>query len=114
MNEFQSHVFRERTDNDFENSIINALQTVYDPEIPVNIYDLGLIYEINFDDEGSVKIIMTLTSPFCPATEQILEDIHFSIGTLTGVTSVDVDITFEPAWSPDSIPDEVKFELGII
>ena len=113
MSEFQSHVFRERTDNDFENIIINALQHVYDPEIPVNIYDLGLIYEIN-SDEGSVKIIMTLTSPFCPATDQILEDIHLSIGALSGVTDVDVDITFEPAWSPDSMPDEVKFELGIL
>lgn len=114
MNEFQSHVFRERSDNEMENSVVDALRSVYDPEIPVNIYDLGLIYEIAISTSNKIEIIMTLTSPFCPATEQIMEDIYLSVGNLPDANGVNVEITFDPPWSPESIPDEVKFELGML
>ena len=85
-----------------------------DPEIPVNLYDLGLIYNISISNDREVNILMTLTSPFCPATEQIMEDIYFNVAAVPSVTSVEADITFDPAWSPESMPDEVKFELGIL
>ena len=114
MNEFKPHVFREKPTNEMENAVVDALRNVYDPEIPVNIYDLGLIYNIDISTNNEVEILMTLTSPFCPATEQIMEDIQGSVSAIPNVVNVDADITFDPPWSPESIPDEVKFELGIL
>ena len=114
MSEFKPHVFREKPDNELENSVVEALRNVFDPEIPVNIYDLGLIYNISISTNNEVEILMTLTSPFCPATEQIMEDIYFSVSAIPDVQHVEADITFDPPWSPESIPDEVKFELGIL
>lgn len=93
-------------------AVINNLRLVYDPEVSVNIYDLGLIYNIDIDKKGRVDILMTLTSPFCPAGDEI---VHGVIGAAydAGASDVDVDITFQPEWGPDKISDEGKLELGL-
>lgn len=97
-----------------EEHIIAELKQVFDPEIPVNIYDIGLIYEIIIDDEFNVKIVMTLTSPNCPVAEILPEEVKGSIQLLDGVKSVEVELTFEPPWSQDMLTDEAKLELGLI
>jgi len=94
--------------------IIAKLKTVYDPEIPVDIYELGLIYEINADEEGNVKILMTLTSPSCPAAEEIPNDIDTKVKTLEAVKSVDIQITFDPPWDKDMMSEEAQLELGFL
>ena len=95
-----------------EQDIINSLKEVFDPEVSVNIFDLGLIYNIDISEEGKVDILMTLTSPFCPAGDEITNDI---IGATynAGATDVDVKVTFQPEWGPANISDEGKLELGI-
>lgn len=94
--------------------IIGKLKTVYDPEIPVDIYELGLIYEINVDEEGNVQIIMTLTSPSCPAAEEIPADIDAKVKSLEQVKSLDVQITFDPPWDKDMMSEEAQLELGFL
>jgi len=94
--------------------IIGKLKTVYDPEIPVDIYELGLIYEINVDEEGNVQIIMTLTSPNCPAAEEIPADIDKKVKSLELVKSLDVQITFDPPWDKDMMSEEAQLELGFL
>ncbi len=90
------------------------LKTVYDPEIPVNVYDLGLIYNIDVDDDGNVKIDMSLTAPNCPAADFILEDIRMKVESVEGVKSVDINIVFEPEWNQDMMTEEAKLELGLL
>lgn len=97
-----------------EESIVKMLKTVYDPEIPVNVYDLGLIYDIEVDDKGHVKIEMTLTAPNCPAADFIIEDIRMKAESVEGVSGVDVNIVFEPEWNQDMMTDEAKLELGFL
>ncbi len=97
-----------------EEKIINVLKNIFDPEIPVNIYDLGLIYEHKVDDEGNVKILMTLTATNCPVAEILPQQVKEEISYLTGVKNVDVEITFEPPWDQDMISDEAKLELGLL
>ena len=97
-----------------EERIIAELKQVFDPEIPVNVYDIGLIYEILIDDEFNVKIVMTLTSPNCPVAEILPEEVKESIKLLDGVKSVEVELTFEPPWSQEMLSDEAKLELGLI
>lgn len=92
--------------------IVENLKEVYDPEISVNIYDLGLIYSIDVDD-GKCSIVMSLTSPFCPAADQILEDVHMAAYMVTGITDVSVDITFDPQWGPEMMSEDAKLILGI-
>jgi len=94
-------------------NIILALQEVYDPEIPINVYDLGLIYEITVKESGFVHILMSLTSPTCPTAEYIQEMINDAVMTVEGVTSCDIELTFEPMWSPDKVSEYAKEELGI-
>lgn len=94
--------------------IIGKLKTVYDPEIPVDIYELGLIYEINVDVDGNVQIIMTLTSPNCPAAEEIPSDINTKVKSLEQVKSLDVQITFDPPWDKDMMSEEAQLELGFL
>lgn len=94
--------------------IIAKLKTVYDPEIPVDIYELGLIYEINVDEEGNVKIIMTLTSPNCPAAEEIPADIDNKVKTLEQVKDLNIHITFDPPWDKDMMSEEAQLELGFL
>ncbi len=97
-----------------EEEIVRMLKTVYDPEIPVNIYDLGLIYDVDIDDDKNVTITMTLTAPNCPAADFILEDVRFKIGSIKDVNNVIVNLTFEPEWNRDMLSEEAKLELGLL
>lgn len=90
------------------------LRTVYDPEIPVNIYDLGLIYLIDFDEENNLKVEMTFTAPNCPAAEFILEDVRMKLEGIEGVKSVDLQVVFEPEWNKDMMSEEAKLDLGFL
>ena len=89
------------------------LKTVYDPEIPVNIYDLGLIYKIDVKEDATVDIDMTFTAPTCPAADFILEDVRQKVDTLEGVKGATVNLVFEPAWDQSMLSDEAKLELGL-
>ncbi len=97
-----------------EEEIVRMLKTVYDPEIPVNIYDLGLIYDVDIDDDKNVTITMTLTAPNCPAADFILEDVRFKIRSIKDVNNVIVNLTFEPEWNRDMLSEEAKLELGLL
>lgn len=88
------------------------LKTVYDPEIPVNIYDLGLIYKIDVKDDATVDIDMTFTAPTCPAADFILEDVRQKVDSLDGVKSATVNLVFEPAWDQSMLSEEARLELG--
>lgn len=92
--------------------IYEDLKSVYDPELNINVVDLGLIYNIEVTDEGSVKVIMTLTTPGCPLHDSISSGVRYSVQGIEGVRSVDVDIVWQPAWSPDKMSDEAKRMLG--
>jgi FeS assembly SUF system protein len=93
--------------------VVKEICTIYDPEIPVNIYELGLIYDIQVSDEGDVKILMTLTSPNCPVAESLPEEVKQKVGTVPHVRDVEVEITFEPTWTKDMMSEEAKLELGM-
>lgn len=95
-------------------SIILTLKTIYDPEIPVDIYELGLVYDVQISEEGEVKIIMTLTTPNCPVAESLPQEVHDKVEAVEGVKEVDLELTFEPAWNKDMMSEEAKFELGIL
>ena len=95
-----------------EERIVDVLKTVYDPEIPVNIYDLGMIYKIDVKDDGSVDMDMTFTAPSCPAADFILEDVRSKVESVKGVKAANVNLVFEPAWDQSMMSDEVKIELG--
>jgi len=100
--------------DELKDKVTEVLKTVYDPEIPVNIYELGLIYELQTDDEGKVKIIMTLTAPACPIAEDIVKEVREKVSALEGVTVADVELTFEPPWDMSKMSLEAKIELGFI
>ena len=95
-----------------EERIVDVLKTVYDPEIPVNIYDLGLIYCVEVNDEGIVDIDMTFTAPSCPAADFILEDVRQKVDTIEGVKSANVNLVFEPEWDKSMMTEEARVELG--
>ncbi len=97
-----------------EEKIVKMLRTVFDPEIPVNVYDLGLIYKIDIDDDANLKLDMTLTAPNCPAADFILEDIRIKLESIEGLKSVDVNLVFEPEWNQDMMSEEAKLELGFL
>ncbi len=96
-----------------EEKIVDVLKTVYDPEIPVNIYDLGLIYKIDVKDDATVDIDMTFTAPTCPAADFILEDVRQKVDALDGVKAATVNLVFEPAWDQSMLSEEAKLELGL-
>lgn len=96
-----------------EERIVDVLKTVYDPEIPVNIYDLGLIYRIEVGVEGNVDLDMTFTAPSCPAADFILEDVRQKVDALEGVKSTNVNLVFEPAWDQSMLSEEARLEMGI-
>ena len=96
------------------NAVINCLKNVYDPEIPVNIYDLGLIYHVGVDDDLNVKILMTMTAPDCPEAEYMFQEVKQMVSYISGVKNVEVELTFDPPWSMDMIPDDIKVELGFM
>ena len=97
-----------------KDQVITEIKKIYDPEIPVNIYELGLIYDIMINEDFDVKIMMTLTTPNCPVAETLPVDVEEKVKTVEGVNDVKVEITFEPAWSQDLMSDEAKLELGIL
>ena len=94
--------------------IIGALDEIYDPEIPVSIYELGLIYDVRINKEKEVKIIMTLTSPSCPVAESLPEEVKLEVEKISGVKSAKVEITFEPPWNKSMMSEEAKLELGFM
>ena len=97
-----------------EIAIIDQLRTVHDPELPVNIYDLGLVYEINIKDDGYVNISMTLTAPGCPVAGEIIAEVDNKIRQVKDVTDVNVMLTFDPPWNKEMMSEEAKFELGYL
>lgn len=96
-----------------EERIVDVLRTVFDPEIPVNIYDLGLIYKIDVKDDGNVDIDMTFTAPTCPAADFILEDVRQKVDAIQGVKSTMVNLVFEPVWDKSMMSEEARVELGL-
>lgn len=97
-----------------EKEIIETLKKIYDPEIPVNIWDLGLIYKVDVDTDFKVKIEMTLTAPNCPMAEDLVWEVKERVKILPTVSSVEVNLVFEPAWYPDLMTEEAKLELGFL
>ena len=96
-----------------ERDIIMALRQVYDPEIPVNVYDLGLIYEIKVNEEHEVYIQMTLTAPNCPMADYVMEQVKTAVADVPGVVSVNIDLVFEPVWDKSRMSEEALVELGL-
>lgn len=97
-----------------EENVVKMLKTVFDPEIPVDIYNLGLVYGIDLDDEGNLHIDMTLTAPNCPAADFIIDDARIKLESIEGVKSVDIRIVFEPEWTKDMMSEEAKLDLGFL
>lgn len=95
-------------------AVIMALKTIYDPEIPVDIYELGLVYDVQISDDGDVKVIMTLTTPNCPVAESLPTEVKEKVAEVEGVKSVDLELTFEPTWTKDMMSEEARFELGML
>lgn len=95
-------------------NIIRVLKTVYDPEIPVDIYELGLVYDVQISDEADVKVIMTLTTPNCPVAESLPQEVKEKVTLVKDVKSVDLELTFEPSWNKDMMSEEARFELGML
>jgi FeS assembly SUF system protein len=95
-----------------EGRIVDVLKTVYDPEIPVNIFDLGMIYKIDVQDNGTLDLDMTFTAPSCPAADFILEDVRTKVEGVEGVTSANINLVFEPAWDQSMMSEEARVELG--
>ena len=93
-------------------NIIKALKTVFDPEIPVDIYELGLVYDVQISEDGDVKVVMTLTTPNCPVAESLPQEVKEKVAAVENVKSVDLELTFEPSWNKDMMSEEAKFELG--
>jgi FeS assembly SUF system protein len=99
---------------DIGENIIKALKTVFDPEIPVDIYELGLVYDVQISEDGDVKVVMTLTTPNCPVAESLPQEVKEKVAGVENVKSVDLELTFEPSWNKDMMSEEAKFELGIL
>ena len=104
----------QETRNKIEENIVRMLKTVFDPEMPVDIYSLGLIYKVDLEDDGMVDIDMTLTAPNCPAGDFIFEDVRQKVESIEGVTGVNVKLVFEPEWNINMMSDEAKLELGML
>jgi len=100
--------------NAIGDKIISVIKTIYDPEIPVDIYELGLIYDVMVNENFDVKILMTLTTPNCPVAETLPVDVENKVKTMKGIKSVEVEITFDPPWTQDLMSEEAKLELGIL
>ena len=99
---------------ELENKIVDMLKTIYDPEIPVDVYELGLIYEVKISPENHVEIEMTLTSPNCPVAETMPKEVEDKVASVEGVASCKVNIVFEPTWDKDMMSEEAKLELGFL
>lgn len=99
---------------DIECDLVQVLKTVYDPEIPCNIYDLGLIYAVEVTDDCEVMLVMTLTAPGCPMAEELMNEVKDSVAAIEGVKSVSVELVFDPPWTTDRMSEEAKLELGML
>ena len=99
---------------ELENTIVDVLKTIYDPEIPVDVYELGLIYEVKIDAEKNVEIEMTLTSPNCPVAESMPKEVEDKVAAIEGVLTSKVNIVFDPPWDKDMMSEEAKLELGFL
>jgi FeS assembly SUF system protein len=99
---------------ELEDKILSVIKTIYDPEIPVNIYELGLIYDVSINEDGEVRISMTLTSPNCPVAESLPVEVETKVKEIDGVSKCLVLITFEPPWSTDNMSEVCKLELGML
>lgn len=99
---------------EIETRIVGVLKSIFDPEIPVNIYDLGLIYNINVDDDHIAHITMTLTAPNCPMAEELVEEVTYKVGGTKGVKECDLKLTFTPSWDKSMLSEEAKLELGFL
>ena len=97
-----------------ENKIIEVLKDVFDPEIPVNVYDLGLIYEVNVDEKNNVGLVMTLTAPNCPVADSMPAEVKERVQAIEGVNNVELELTFEPTWDKDMMSEEAQLELGFL
>ena len=104
----------EETVENIGDKIVNVLKSIYDPEIPVDIYELGLIYDLMVSDENDVKILMTLTSPNCPVAETLPVEVEEKVKTLEEIRNAEVEITFDPTWTQDMMSEEAKLELGFL
>ncbi|OAD45727.1 DUF59 domain-containing protein [Polaribacter atrinae] len=105
------------TDKELEvigDKIVNVLKTIYDPEIPVDIYELGLIYDVFVSEDNNAKILMTLTSPNCPVAESLPADVEEKVKSLKEIENCEVEITFDPTWTQDMMSEEAKLELGML
>ncbi len=99
---------------DLYEAVIDALKEIYDPEIPVNIYDLGLIYDVQLSAENHAKVIMTLTTPHCPVAESMPGEVELRVGAVPGIGDAQVDLVWDPPWDPQKMSDEAKLELGML
>jgi FeS assembly SUF system protein len=99
---------------ELEEKIIKELKDIYDPEVPVNIYDIGLIYGIKINDDFFVDLIMTLTTPNCPVAESLPAEVKQRVADVEGVTGVELELTFDPPWTMDMLSDEARLELGMM
>lgn len=99
---------------EIKSEVINVLQSIYDPEIPVNIYEMGLIYEVEVDPANKVKILMTLTTPNCPVAESLPQEVKDRVGEIDGVGEVELELTFDPPWEMSMLSEAAKLELGFL
>ncbi|MGL6038936.1 MAG: SUF system Fe-S cluster assembly protein [Soonwooa sp.] len=99
---------------DIGDNIIRELKTIFDPEIPVDIYELGLVYDVQISDDGDVVVVMTLTSPNCPVAESLPMEVEEKVKSVDGVNSAKINLTFEPTWTKDMMSEEARFELGML
>lgn len=97
-----------------EADIVKVLKTIHDPEIPVNIYDLGLIYEVDVDDDRKVQVTMTLTAPNCPMADDLLDEVHDKVEKVEGVTDAVINLTFDPPWDKSRLSEEAMLQLGFL
>ncbi len=102
------------TNNPIVQEIISRIKTVFDPEIPVNIWDMGMIYDITVDTEMNAKVLMTVTAPNCPVAETLPVEVKTAVETVSQLKSVWVELTFDPPWDPDRLTDEARLELGLM
>ncbi len=114
MKENKDHKNIKVTPKEIEEAVIDTLKKIYDPEIPVNIYDLGLIYDIHISDDGKAHILMTLTAPGCPVADSIVREVKDRVAMVYGVKEADVELTFDPPWNQDFISEEGRLMLGMM
>ena len=112
MQQKTDNIMTQEERTQLEERIVDVLKTGYDPEIPVNIYDLGMIYKIDVQDDGSVDMDMTFTAPNCPAADFILEDVRTKVESVDGIKGANVNLVFEPAWDQSMMSEEARVELG--